>query len=95
MSTVTSSLISDPLKDIECGPENYKDSYFIILFSIILPVNLPQRVSKFPLLPLTDLHNVELNGSSLKSSLNSSIAESGQHAGPEAPEMQLQTKQNR
>jgi len=60
-----------------------------------LPVNLPQRASKFPLLPLIDLHSAELNGSSLKSSLNSSTVESGQHAGPEAPGMQLQTEQNR
>ena len=91
MSTVTSSLTPDPLNDSEYGPEITKINIHILFVSLAgLPVNLPQRASEFPLLPLNDLHNVEARGNSLKSSLNSSTAESGQHAGPEAPGTQLQ-----
>ena len=54
-----------------------------------LPVSLPQRTFKFPLLPLTELHSVDLNGYLVKSSLSFLTFDSGQHAGPENPELHL------
>ena len=57
-----------------------------------LPVNLPQREFKFPLFPVTELHNVELNGYSLKSSLSSLRTDVGRQAGPEYPVLQLCAK---
>lgn len=54
-----------------------------------LPVNLPQREFKFPLFPVTELHSVELNGYSLKSSLSSLRTDVGKQAVPEYPALQL------
>lgn len=64
----------------------------VALFTSGLPVNLPQREFKFPLFPVTELHNVELSGYPLKSSLNSLGTDVGRQAGPEYPVLQLCAK---
>ena len=56
---------------------------------LYVPVSLPQRDSKFPLSPLTRLHNDISNGYWLNSSLSSKIDDAGIQAGPEYPSEHL------
>lgn len=82
-----------PLKDNEYNPMvSHKSMEYITQATKCLPANLPQREFKFPLFPLTELHNVEVNGYSLKSSLISVITDGVKHAGPVYPSLQLYTK---